>query len=945
MSAGTTFKTFVDEAYGTYAGLVMGGTKELRESAGTILRDTLPVSSPDYITNNPGTRVTDRKDSYLRESYSTVALHPPPKDAGVRYQSGDADADITLGTCLVHGGPLGGVIGETITREDPDESIAAIQRVASRTTTSSSESKIRNLLWSRGLSRYTGCVMSPSAMMAVVTDGSPAEKAIRIAEIHPGYGELLLSAAVTALGTDTPVVYHGLETNRDSMEERYDPQAGSAVPRNDIRGVLDVVSPPSDPDAIILTNDPDELGGYTYDVVVIRQPRDADEVTLAASHVSPTGKLIVIPGESPVSRGGVTAPMLTRLSETMGEPEMIGIQTLTQEYVGALVYRPAGGGVPEKPPVESPMPTKVGIDTIGGVPFLNAGKSRVPAVVLIARAAADTGAGCLVVEAPTRVIRTEIARVATRETGVMVCTVPSREESRLVSEWFRQRGTKVITGDQLTESGALTNMIRVETNTVKSRQRRHKGKYSRPTSVVLYGSCPGMIDAVSSAFPDASVCVVLPHSEVITHRTLDGLMKRGYGKVKIHKMVPGETASSAIASSVKASGASIVWNCSWGSQPRRRSPRPTAVATEPAATAAAAVATAAASGEDGVLTGGSRHVTLRQLLSPTTAVRTPYNVISTSLFKMRGDKQYKGFHKYTNGIKETIKNIQEYLSEHNFVFRLYVDDSITSDPKLFDGIMTTCRSAGFVEVIEYNAPEFRSPSGIGHLSTFGTLVRMMPVFTFGGYENIDIVCIRDLDIHYTPGQTYDDFFRFLRDESIQVLAYTNGYNPHHLRNVPRNQHDAVFGTGSVAFRPKLDAGLFDGFLDQLLDTTSPLHSDIIQPTIRESRRGDSAEGAVYYGVDELLLNHVMLPQIPEGGLHKAMFYDEPYYLVKRIRERYLTDSDASVDTDIRKKTPGETTDVIKRLLETPEVREKMPPHEYDHNKHYDITRTYERVML
>jgi len=552
----TTFRTFVDEAYGEYTSLTMDGERGVRTLATAFLGDNLPLRDSGLVTR--GIPSTDVAGSILREAHSIVAIRPTARDKDTRYVTNNPDGDIVLGSALLVGGPFGKTVGERFASEETSELVSAIQRIASRTTRGGESLRVPNIIHSKGLARYTGNILSPSALLGIVA--RDADSAIRVAEIHPGYGELLLASALTET-----VTYRGLETDSDLLPERYEPKAGSIPPRDDIRGVLDVVAPPSDPERVILTNDPDELGEDPYDVVVIRQPRDDSEIALATRLVKPDGVLVVIPGETPRSPGGLVGAILSGPLSGMSNPEVIGIQTLTQEFVGAIVYRPSGEeSTAEVEPVVKSVP-KVSFDKIGKIPFVNAGKDRIPAVILTARAAMDAGAECIVLRAPRHIIPSGVAAIATKMTGVQVYLVDTDEDVLLVSNWLKTKGIRVMTEQELVTSGALTNTIRTVTNNIiTSQNKRRPGKYSRPSALVVYGTCQMLVTSIAEAFPEASISIVIPPRDVITHTSMNALVRRGYGKVKLHQMNPGESPMTAIANAIKASSATVVWNASWG---------------------------------------------------------------------------------------------------------------------------------------------------------------------------------------------------------------------------------------------------------------------------------------------------------------------------------------------------------------------------------------------
>lgn len=327
--------------------------------------------------------------------------------------------------------------------------------------------------------------------------------------------------------------------------------------------------------------------------------------------------------------------------------------------------------------------------------------------------------------------------------------------------------------------------------------------------------------------------------------------------------------------------------------------------------------------------GGSKYVNLTTLIKAKTSEEVP-NVYSISLFKMQNGG-YKDFSKYVNGIADAIKIVSEYLLKEKFIIHLYIDDSIERDEN-YTRIFEMCRDAEFVELIKFDAPDFRHSSGVGHLSTFGTLVRLLPLFEYG------TVLIRDTDVKYTAGQEYGDLYEFLRDDKYDIMAYTNNYNPHHLKRIGKGRHGRVFGAGSVASKRQFDKKMFDSFLENLLDTNSKLYKEIVIPTVENASEGKkkAIDLPIFYGVDEILLNNVLLQQVAEDRLKIVYFYDEAYYLVNRIVKRGKIPQGEKIIRAFRKlKSDVDKQNFVRRLVGKDD----------EYNKNYDIKRTYENVML
>lgn len=103
-------------------------------------------------------------------------------------------------------------------------------------------------------------------------------------------------------------------------------------------------------------------------------------------------------------------------------------------------------------------------------------------------------------------------------------------------------------------------------------------------------------------------------------------------------------------------------------------------------------------------------------------------IISCSFFTMKD--AYRSYEKYERHLHKFLHQIKLYL--RNFEVRIYTDDTgkdfalnVAKDPN--------------VSVIHFDCPQFRE--GDGHIGTFGTLVRFLPLF-----EEHDLVWSSDIDI-------------------------------------------------------------------------------------------------------------------------------------------------------------------------------------------------------
>jgi hypothetical protein len=116
----------------------------------------------------------------------------------------------------------------------------------------------------------------------------------------------------------------------------------------------------------------------------------------------------------------------------------------------------------------------------------------------------------------------------------------------------------------------------------------------------------------------------------------------------------------------------------------------------------------------------------------------PYNILSVCIFDMKNPYTSKE-NKYTIGMKYTLDHFQKYLPR--FYLRVYYDHSIVNSSK-WTSILKELRSHPRVQLVKYFHPSFIGQDGL-HLGTFGTIIRMIPVFVKD--PGVECVLIGDID--------------------------------------------------------------------------------------------------------------------------------------------------------------------------------------------------------
>jgi hypothetical protein len=116
------------------------------------------------------------------------------------------------------------------------------------------------------------------------------------------------------------------------------------------------------------------------------------------------------------------------------------------------------------------------------------------------------------------------------------------------------------------------------------------------------------------------------------------------------------------------------------------------------------------------------------------------NIISCSFFKL-STTPYKDFNRYINGLEELYNDVNTKYKDEKFTIRLFIDNTIYDDKKLFDRIQKMNK----IELILYSCSDYLlEPEKKYHIGLFGTFVRFFPMFDFPN-NDADIVIISDID--------------------------------------------------------------------------------------------------------------------------------------------------------------------------------------------------------
>jgi len=225
------------------------------------------------------------------------------------------------------------------------------------------------------------------------------------------------------------------------------------------------------------------------------------------------------------------------------------------------------------------------------------------------------------------------------------------------------------------------------------------------------------------------------------------------------------------------------------------------------------------------------------------------NVLSCSFFTMV--EAYRDFLKYQKFIPLII---QYSLRLKDFEFIIYTDNTGV------DFLVEACKNYKHISIIHYDCKPFRQNNG--HIGTFGTLVRFLPMFE----KDLNIVWITDIDIS-------DDHIDM---KYIDAMKKTKSsiYFPTRVcydRRVYGRKYTII--ADRMIFFQKFPKILFTNYIKKILNNKLETKIKELNTVNSEKKKLPSK---VPYGIDELFLNTSLYDYIKKK---KLQCYISKRYLV------------------------------------------------------------------
>jgi len=210
------------------------------------------------------------------------------------------------------------------------------------------------------------------------------------------------------------------------------------------------------------------------------------------------------------------------------------------------------------------------------------------------------------------------------------------------------------------------------------------------------------------------------------------------------------------------------------------------------------------------------------------------NILSCSFFTMQD--AYRSFAKYQSQLKRFLDQVKGL----DYEIRIYTDDTGK------DFALKVAKEDN-VTVLHYDCEPFHEDNG--HVGTFGTLVRFLPLF-----EDHDSVWISDIDI---PDHYLDDKFK----GDIKISS-----NICYERKVYGRKHTIL--AGKFISRIQFPKVLLTNFIKKLL--AGKFKSEVDALNAQNTRKPPSV---FPYGVDELFLNSAVYDWIRKRDINLTVETD------------------------------------------------------------------------
>lgn len=246
------------------------------------------------------------------------------------------------------------------------------------------------------------------------------------------------------------------------------------------------------------------------------------------------------------------------------------------------------------------------------------------------------------------------------------------------------------------------------------------------------------------------------------------------------------------------------------------------------------------------------------------------NIISLSFFKMYHGG-YKDFGIYIDGFMNLHKAVLE-EKKYKFTIRLFIDNSIRNDTKLFSRLNNLER----VEIIVYSCEKYFDINDDYHIGLFGTLVRFFPIFDFPN-NDANIIILADMDDAGFFNENVDMLERLSLQDKNKVYMITYGNLSRSVKfqyEMEQNGHIRPYCIApKYIFLKRIDKKIFLDYYKNYGDTNVKQIIRTYGYKLKDLNNKLKLHKNFIYGTDENFLNYYLVPYIIDNNLSYVLYVD------------------------------------------------------------------------
>lgn len=253
----------------------------------------------------------------------------------------------------------------------------------------------------------------------------------------------------------------------------------------------------------------------------------------------------------------------------------------------------------------------------------------------------------------------------------------------------------------------------------------------------------------------------------------------------------------------------------------------------------------------------------------------PKHIIAVSIFQLATGYRDPGI--YADGLLRLGHAVKKYLPD--FTLRIYTDGSVmshsthTASPKWI-ATLRELAAMSHVQIVYVACEAFYNKDTHGHRDLFGTVLRLMPMFTcdpaapswLASPPEGGTAVSFDTDIPDEEMPLLLNMFKLFSESTYDVFSLSQPCTVTPWNTGPQSGIHLIMA-GLFAMRCRLPRVWFDNYIKLSIDTLAdPTIDNVLTRFIKRINEKGTTKptgtGSPFvYGYDEIFINHVLVPQI------------------------------------------------------------------------------------